>query len=239
MDAPLDRWLAAAGRFILPPRCLACGDRGVGSTELCAGCLAALPWNDRHCARCALPLPRETTLCGSCQRATPSWHAAWVPFRYAAPIDQLEARFKFHGQLAAGRTLAHCWLRARCPLDRPDAVVPVPLHVSRLRRRGFNQALELVKPLARRIGCPLWPDALERVRMTAAQSDLDAAARARNVRGAFAVRRLPAVRHVAVVDDVMTTGATLEACARALRDAGVARVDIWALARTGRDVSSR
>ncbi|MEX1829695.1 ComF family protein [Luteibacter sp. CQ10] len=226
-------WLAAVGRFVLPPRCMACGDRGIDGTELCAGCLASLPLNTTRCLRCALPLPRETAICGPCQRNPPPWHAIWVPFRYAQPVDRLESRFKFHGQLAAGRTLSQCWLRADPPDELPQAIVPVPLHVSRLRARGFNQALELVKPLARRFGISVCADALERVRMTEAQSELDAVERARNVRGAFAVRRLPYVRHVAVVDDVMTTGATLGACVRALRDAGVERVDVWALARTG------
>lgn len=230
MDA--GRWLAAVGRFVLPPRCMACGDRGVDGIELCAGCLAALPFNTTHCLRCALPLPRETAICGQCQRMPPPWHGIWVPFRYALPLDRLESRFKFGGQLSAGRTLSRCWLLADPP-ELPQAVVPVPLHVSRLRTRGFNQALELVKPVAKRFGIPVVGDALERVRVTDAQSDLDAVERARNVRGAFAVRRLPAVRHVAVVDDVMTTGATLGACVRALRDGGIERVDVWALARTG------
>lgn len=231
MDAR--EWLATAARFVLPPRCMACGDRGVDGIELCAGCLASLPLNSPRCLRCALPMPRETAVCGQCQRTPPPWSGIWVPFRYALPLDRLESRFKFDGQLAAGRTLSRCWLRAEPPAALPQAIVPVPLHVSRLRARGFNQALELVKPLARRFGVSLCFDALERVRATDAQSELDAVERARNVRGAFAVRRVPDVRHVAVVDDVMTTGATLGACVRVLRDAGVERVDVWALARTG------
>jgi len=117
-------------------------------------------------------------------------------------------------------------------VPRPDAIVPVPLHPSRLRRRGYDQALELAKPIARELGIPLLANALQRVRATAPQSELDAGARQRNLRRAFAVKdgaELPA--HVALIDDVMTTGATLNAAAKVLRRAGVARVDAWVCAR--------
>ena len=116
--------------------------------------------------------------------------------------------------------------------ERPQALVPVPLHTGRLRERGYDQALELTRPLARRLGLPLRDDLLRRARATAAQSTLDAGQRRRNLRGAFAVRghcALPA--HVALVDDVMTTGATAHAAASALLRAGVARVDVWVCAR--------
>jgi ComF family protein len=155
-----------------------------------------------------------------------------VPFVYAWPLDALEARFKFSGSLPAGRVLAECWLETGDPPILPDLLIPVPLHVSRLRARGYNQALELARPLAKRLGLPLRHDVLRRRRRTEAQTELDASTRARNVSGAFAVKRMPLQRHVAIVDDVMTTGATLAECAQVLRDAGVDRVDVWALART-------
>ncbi|WP_448103260.1 ComF family protein [Luteibacter jiangsuensis] len=156
----------------------------------------------------------------------------WVPFVYAWPLDVLESRFKFSGSLAAGRVLATCWLSSGIPPVIPELLVPVPLHTSRLRQRGYNQALELARPLARHLGLPVAHDVLGRARATGAQTELDAAARATNVRAAFAVKRVPAQKHVAIVDDVMTTGATLAECARVLLAAGVERVDVWALART-------
>ncbi|HEY4292732.1 MAG TPA: ComF family protein [Luteibacter sp.] len=162
----------------------------------------------------------------------PPWHDVWVPFVYAWPLDVLESRFKFSGSLVAGRVLSACWLSAGQPPLMPELLVPVPLHTSRLRKRGYNQALELARPLARRFGLPLAHDVLGRARRTGAQTELDAAARATNVRAAFAVQRVPVQKHVAIVDDVMTTGATLAECARALLAAGVERVDVWALART-------
>lgn len=234
MDASiLKRIMAAAGRFVLPPRCMVCGDEGHQGIELCKGCLASLPHNDVHCGRCALPMARAVALCGGCQQHSRAWDDIWVPLRYAIPVDRLESRFKFGGSLAAGRTLSQCWLRCGDPPAMPQAIVPVPLHVSRLRSRGFNQALELVRPLARRHGIPMLTDVLRRQRATDAQSDLDATARARNVHGAFVPGNRLTVEHVAVVDDVMTTGATLAACVEALRASGAKRVDVWALARTG------
>jgi ComF family protein len=231
------RWnldgLRVAGRWHgwLPLRCLLCG--GVADASgLCAACAAELPGNRCCCARCALPLPQPTALCGVCQRQPPPWHAAWVPFCYGWPLDRLESRYKFSAALAAGRALAAQWIACGPPPVRPDAVLAVPLHRARLRERGYNQSLELARMLARRWRLPLRQGLLQRVRATAAQTELDARARRRNVRAAFRVPHgtmLPA--HVVVLDDVMTTGTTLAECARTLRRAGARRVDVWALAR--------
>jgi ComF family protein len=155
-----------------------------------------------------------------------------VPFRYEWPLAQLESRFKFGGDLAAGRTLSLLWLAAQPPGEVPMALVPVPLHRTRLRRRGYNQALELAKPLAKHFCMPLLHDALRRTRATDAQTELTAVQRRRNVRGAFETISPGALpEHVAVLDDVFTTGATLAECVGVLKKAGVARVDVWALAR--------
>lgn len=191
-----------------------------------------MPRNATRCARCALPLEAQAPLCGRCIKHAPPWDAAWAPFRYEWPLAQLEARFKFGGDLASGRTLSLLWKASQAPHDLPDAIVPVPLHPSRLRKRGYNQALELAKPLAQYFGVSILHDALRRTRATHAQTELTAIQRRRNVRGAF-VADLDgkALKHVAVLDDVFTTGATLAECVRVLKRAGVARVDVWALAR--------
>ncbi|HET8900040.1 MAG TPA: hypothetical protein VFN09_14830 [Rhodanobacteraceae bacterium] len=155
-----------------------------------------------------------------------------MPFRYAWPLDRLESRFKFSADLACGRTLARLWCAQTPPAERPTRLIPIPLHTTRLRQRGYNQALELARPVAAAFGLQLDPRSLLRTRATTAQTTLDRAARLRNLRGAFVVRAgttLPS--HVALLDDVMTTGATLAAATRALRLAGVSRVEVWALAR--------
>ena len=218
-------------RLLLPSRCLLCG-AAAADDGLCAACRAEWPHNTCCCARCGEPLALAAPLCGRCLRHLPPWDAAWAPFRYAWPLDVLETRFKFGQSLAAGRTLAAQWAAIAPPMPLPAALLPVPLHVARLRRRGFNQSLELARVLGQALGVPVHAQALRRTRATVAQTDLDRSARRGNVRGAFALTpdyAPPA--HVAVLDDVLTTGATLAECARVLRRAGVARVDVWALAR--------
>jgi ComF family protein len=218
--------------WLLPLRCLLCGAPGHNGLDLCQGCATELPRNRHCCARCALPLAMPAALCGECQRRPPAWDAAWSPFRYAWPLDRLESRYKFGRDLAAGHVLGRLWQREPLPPALPDLILPVPLHRSRLRQRGYNQALELARPLAKAMGIAMRHDLLQRQRATAAQTELDAVTRRRNVRGAFSVQ--PGVTlppHVALLDDVMTTGATLAECARVLKRAGARRVDVWALAR--------
>jgi len=232
----VDGFGARVLRTLLPPRCLLCGAPGAGGRDLCAGCAADFIANRPCCARCAMPLAIAAPACGACLRREPPFAAAWAAFRYAHPLDLLEARFKFHRDLAAGRVLADALVdrwREDMP-ESPDAIVPVPLHPTRLRTRGYNQTLELARPLASASGIALRPDLLERRRATEPQTGLDAAARRRNLRAAFTVpAAAPLPARVVVFDDVMTTGATLAECARALRRAGVTRVDVWALARAG------
>jgi ComF family protein len=231
---PVDGWWQQIGAALLPGTCLLCGGGSAAGADLCTACRADFRLNTVACARCALPLAHPAPLCGRCLRRAPAFDAAWAPFLYAPPLAGLLTRFKFGADLAAGRVLAgllrQAWQAA--PDPQPQLLLPVPLHAQRLRERGYNQALELARPLARSLGLALLPDALQRPRATPAQSGLSALARRRNLRGAFALRAgtvLPAA--VAVLDDVMTTGATAQECALALKRAGVQRVHIWAVAR--------
>ena len=226
---------AAAGRLsrlLLPPVCLVCAARGAGGRDLCLACAQGLPWNDPACGRCGLPLPEPAPACGQCLRRPPPFAACTAVFRYEAPVDRLLQRLKYGGDLAAGALLSALMLEAlkARPAGAPQALVPVPLHATRLGTRGYNQALELARPLARGLGVPLRPGLLERTRRTAAQTELDAAARRANVRGAFAAPG-PVPSRVALLDDTMTTGATLAACARALRAAGAEHITLWVVAR--------
>ncbi|KGQ18379.1 Competence protein ComF [Lysobacter dokdonensis DS-58] len=183
------------------------------------------------CQRCALPLAVPGT-CGACLRRPPPLREVHAAFLYSAPLDRLLPRFKFHDDLAAGRLLSQLMVEAFADLPRPETLVAVPLHVARLRSRGYDQALELARPLSRALRVPLLSGRLCRMRSTAPQSERDAAARRRNLYRAFDVRggaAMPA--HVVLIDDVMTTGATLHAAADALLHAGVRRVDAWVCAR--------
>lgn len=232
-------------RWLWPPRCLVCRGRGAGGLDLCQACADALPWLDAACVRCAMPLPGATPgpamVCGACLQHPPPLAETHAACLYGAPLDRLLPRFKFHHDLAAGHLLAELMARALRPVTlawpQPATLLPVPLHPRRLRKRGYDQALELARPLARSLGLPLLERALVRTRDTAAQSRLPAGQRLHNLRDAFQVdldrcgRDGPLPAHVVLVDDVMTTGATLHAAAEALHRAGVVRVDAWVCAR--------
>jgi ComF family protein len=216
---------------MLPSFCTLCGDRVAAARDFCPGCASALPYLPHACPVCALPYTGVGP-CGQCQRRPPPFIATVALFRYASPIDRLIIGLKFHAQLVHARTLGALMadhLAARTgPL--PQLIIPMPLHRTRLRSRGFNQALELARPLARCLGIPLDHGTLVRHRATSPQTDLPVAARARNVRAAFQATRDLRGLHVALVDDVMTTGHTAAAAAGALRKAG-ADVEVWVLAR--------
>lgn len=211
-----------------------CGAKGSGERDLCADCFAELPWNRHPCPRCAAPLPpdADTPLCGDCIKSLPSWDEARSPLAYGFPVDKLVQRFKFEGELAVGRLLGSLladYLAAGS--ERPDCIVPVPLHDSRLKERGFNQATELARPVAKRLKLKVRMDLCERSRATEVQSKLDAAERKKNLRNAFAVKTSVQGMHVALLDDVVTTGATAETLARTFKDAGAARISLWSVCR--------
>lgn len=228
--AVCDRWLRRGSRWLLAPRCLVCSEAGADGLDLCRWCRAELPWNDPACPRCALPLVAGLD-CPRCLSEAPPFARAHAAFRYEFPVDRLLPRFKFHADLAAGALLATLMQWSLDPSQWPQALLPVPLHTSRLRSRGYDQALELAKALARETGLPLLASRVRRARRTQAQTELGASARRRNVAGAFVLARGPPLpAHVALVDDVLTTGATAGECAHVLLDAGVERVDVWAVA---------
>jgi ComF family protein len=234
LPGKVDGRLAAPWPWLFALRCVVCGEAGAAGRDLCAACLAGLPWQGTACLRCAAPLPHQASRCGTCLQRSPGepLQEVHAVFDYAFPMDRLLPRLKFHADFAAGRVLAQCMAAHCAALPRPDALVPVPLHRARLRQRGYDQALELAAPLARALELPLLARGLRRCKATRAQSRLDARARQRNLRQAFAVDPAqPWPGHVALVDDVMTTGATLNAAALALRRAGVQRVDAWVCAR--------
>lgn len=231
------KWIEKATWGFYPPVCLVCGRDGEAGRDLCAGCAADLRRNAHSCARCAEPLPDSApaeSLCGRCQREPPAFDLCRAPYLYAPPLDRLLTGLKFSARLAHSRLLATLLgdaLRST-GADPPDLLVPVPLHAARLRERGFNQAMEIARPVARSLGIPLDTGVLARTRASAPQSGLERSLRRANVRGVFAVARNPGVRSVAVIDDVLTTGHTASEIAKVLRRAGVARVEVWVVART-------
>jgi ComF family protein len=214
MPTPFATVWRAFEAWALPPACLGCDAPAAPDTLLCAPCRALLR------PAPATPAPAPSAIGGTV-------HAA---FTYDAACAPLLARYKFHDDLAAGRSLAELSLPALRGVPRPEALVPVPLHRQRLRQRGHDQALGLARDWGRALRLPVLVDALRRERDTRPQTELDAGERRRNLDGAFRMHS-PCPRHVAVVDDVLTTGSTAAAAVHALRAAGAERVDVWVVAR--------
>lgn len=215
-------------------RCVLCRAGTAAADTLCDGCRADLPWLRAACARCAAVLPSDADgrVCGKCQRKTPPFQRARAALHYCAPVDRLIVNLKFHGRLEQARVLGELLAtRVANATNMPDAIVPVPLHRTRLRERGYNQSLEIARVLARRIRLPVLARTAVRVRATAAQTTLPLARRARNVRSAFAVNSAVKGKRIAIVDDVMTSGHTVSALAKALRRAGATDVSVWVVAR--------
>lgn len=225
---------------LLGSGCPLCGFPGDG---LCRRCTAALPYNRHPCPRCALPLPESAppeSLCARCQARPPGFDRAVAPLLYVSPVDDLVSGLKYHRRLALGRILGDLVAdtladgpggRSSGSRDWPQLLLPIPAARARLRGRGFNQAAELASGIGRRLGIQVAHEGLSRVRDADPQRGLNARQRRRNLRGAFSCGgRLPA--RVALVDDVITTGATADEASRALKHAGVEMIELWAVART-------
>lgn len=245
ISTPFRRAFRLATDFVLPPTCLACRRR-IGADGLCAGCWNRLRFlGNPCCVRCGIPFAHALeggmhALCGACIAEPPDFDRARAALAYDDASRPLLLAFK-HGDRLEGTALFSRWMAeaGREELQGADLLVPVPLHRWRLWRRRYNQAALLARALSRATGVPADPLLLRRVRPTAGQGGLGRVARLRNVTGAFRIAPGATValagRHVVLVDDVLTTGATAAVCARVLRRAGAARVDVVTLARVVRD----
>ncbi|QYG09671.1 phosphoribosyltransferase family protein [Janthinobacterium sp. PAMC25594] len=233
----LRQWLGAT---VLPAQCALCG---IGCPEvLCSPCRAQYLGHSRpRCHQCANPLAdiEVALLCGRCLRQRPAYDATVTAFDYAAPVDQLLLQLKFGARLALAPLLAellYVAIQQPSDWDAPQLLCPVPLGPARLAQRGFNQALEIARPLARLLDVPLQPRLALRVRETRAQSGVAPQERRANLAHAFAIAPdhaplLPGC-HVGIVDDVMSSGHTVNALAAACKHAGAAKVSILVAART-------
>lgn len=173
-------------------------------------------------------------VCGQCQHDPPAFEITIAPLAYRPPLDRLIHEFKYRRRMQYARLLGELFLREVGPriTVAPDVIIPVPLHRSRLRHRGFNQSVELARPIARRIGARIDRGTVVRTRDTRPQAGLPIKQRRQNIRDAFATRGPVCYQHVAIVDDVMTSGHTVSQLARCLKCAGVEHIQVWVLART-------
>jgi ComF family protein len=224
-------WSQAAR--LLPQDCILCAAPAAHSL-LCPACSTSLPQMPATlCPLCALPTP-DSSACGACLKKAPYFDATRAVFRYEFPLDRLIQSLKYGHRLACADFLGRALAGVALPL-RPHLIVPVPLAPARIAERGFNQAVEIARPLARSLGIPLQLTSIRRGRDTSPQASLPWKERAKNIHHAFECDADLAGRTVLVVDDVMTTGATLNELARILKAHGAVRVENLVLARTLKD----
>ncbi|MGH8581399.1 MAG: ComF family protein [Gammaproteobacteria bacterium] len=219
--------------MVMKRRCVLCLGRCCGELDLCEACARDLPRLRTTCSRCGLPMP-VAGLCGPCIKNPPPYHLCRAPFLYTYPLDRLILGLKFDQQLRLARLLGVLFaLEVEAGIEEaPECLIPIPLHPQRLILRGYNQALEIARPISQRLGIPIALDRCARHRNTAPQTRLNPGLpRRRNLRNAFLVTDRAPLRRVALLDDVVTSGATVTELSNALLRAGYGCIEVWAISR--------
>ncbi len=232
----MTHYLKKIAAWLLPFHCLLCGELSTRHQDLCEACYQILPFAEKGCRRCAAPLTAQT-LCGYClKHKNLPFNETHTLFIYQWPIANLILKLKFQHSLVVARLLGELlaekikyhWYQTK-PL--PDVIIPVPLHIERLKERGFNQAAEIARPIASLINRPLLDRACFKIKSTMAQATLPQAVRQKNVKNAFQIDYSFKNLRVAVIDDVVTTGSTVFEVCKELKKAGALAVDVWCLGR--------
>ena len=228
-------WRTIVQEWLLPSYCLLCGQAGEDQLDLCRACRNDLFLLKNTCERCALPLQgnHASGICGACLKRPPHYDSAFSLYHYQQPASHLIHGLKFGGHLRNARLLGTLLARELLAqsVEMPEAILPVPLHARRLRERGFNQSIELARPASRALGLPLGRDLVTRSRPTSPQTALDIKQRRQNLRNAFVVAGKIPYSHIAILDDVVTTGSTVNELAKVLRRSGVQTIQVWSIAR--------
>ena len=218
-------------QFLLPTSCILCNGSTLNGLCLCPGCLNDLPALSTSCSICALPIGTPG-ICGKCLQQPPTYDAIASPYLYQSPVSHLIHKLKYGHRFEVARLFAAQMFELSQSTDlQPDLIVSVPLHRARLRQRGYNQAWELARRLSKLSGIPASHDLCKRTRATPSQTGLTAEQRRHNLRDAFHVTGNVNDLHIAIVDDVMTTGSTLQAIAEVLKQEGATRVSGLVVAR--------
>lgn len=226
-------------RWILPHFCVLCGAKTTADLDLCLACEQDLPRIKSACPQCGNPRSAavaNSALCGACLKISPPYERTFALYHYQNPIDFLLLGCKFQGKLVyakiLGTLLARHLEQYYVTHHKPEVIIPVPLHRERLRERGYNQSLEIARPIAKILHVPFHVNNAIRTKQTTAQSLLPMSERTHNVSHAFALKRPLPYKHIAVIDDIITTGSTMREFCRTLRcQAAVQEIDVWCVAR--------
>ncbi|MEE9452154.1 MAG: ComF family protein [Gammaproteobacteria bacterium] len=230
---------------IFPATCILCSSRSDLSVDICRDCFNDLPVLQQACIKCANILQGGNTqeiVCGQCLKTPPPFNRTVALFHYQHPVNHLLTALKFHGKLTYGRLLGQLMAQYLQQVytdvkHLPQCIIPMPLHYKRLKSRGFNQALELAQPIAQCLKLPLNYTHCQRIKATTPQMLIPAKERKKNVNNAFQVKPLR-IKHIALVDDIMTTGHTAAQMSKVLLKSGVEKIDLWCCARTHSNYSS-
>ncbi len=228
-----DKWLKFKHMLkfsLFPQACLLCSASDGGDSGICTDCLNELPHHALCCPQCGL-LSFEGQLCGACITSPPDFDATKAAFTYQYPISQVLQQYKYNQQLFLAETFAELMLN-NLEANNIDLIIPMPLHPSRLQERGFNQSLEIARIIGKRLNVPITSQAVARIKQSPPQASLPLKERVKNMKGAFACYEDLSGLRIALIDDVMTTGASLNALAKAVKAKGAAHVECWLIART-------
>ncbi len=230
-----NNWINIIQDYLLPPTCILCGNSGHHSQDICSACFGDLKRNIHCCYRCAENFesaPSTPQLCGRCLKKTPAFDETYAPFIYEGSIRYLIATLKFNKQYKNARLLGYLLATyIEKTTEIPELIIPVPLHKKRTQERGFNQSIEIAKTAGKILNIPVDVHLCTRIRDTPHQIELPAKQRRKNVKNAFVVTNPTDIQHVAILDDVITTGSTTNEVAKALKKAGIVKVDAWGCAK--------
>ncbi len=204
-------------------------------TSLCSSCVDNLPLIKKPCLTCATPMPdnSRSIKCGKCIIHPPIQTKTISAFEYKQPVDQLITKYKFHYDFTAGHILIKTFIKSikQNNSNLPEAIIPVPLHRKKIKRRGFNQSIEIAKIIVKDLGIPILRSHVIRIKNTDPQSSLPSNKRTDNLKNAFELKKEIPYKHIAIIDDIYTTGSTITSVAKLLKKNGVENIEIWCLAR--------
>ena len=219
-------------QILFQQNCMLCTANDGGELAICADCLHDLPWfSGGHCPQCGR-VSLQNQICGTCLKNPPNFDATTAIFHYTFPVDAMLKRYKYQHQLVMAETFGTLLAEAVKTYQRPDILIPMPLHPKRLSERSFNQSLEISRIVTNKLNLKLDYQSIRRTRFSLPQVSLPYKQRINNMRGAFNCEKSFDDMHIALIDDVMTTGASLDELAKTLKKAGAKRVECWVVART-------